>query len=164
MKFPRLTSISVNATDELLLTSRSSMWCISWMQLTRHSGGYSRNVFVHDLQTSREVRTYQDCHTNYINSAKFANSVPYLFTTSSFDHSLKLFDIRDRSTVRLFITKYGSFTDEQMLQHPIYTRETKNECLMVTWSPDDRSAFSCFLRIFPNLAIDFCSYLVQTTK
>jgi hypothetical protein len=103
IKFPRLTSISVNSTDELLLTS-----------------GYSHNVFVHDLNTSKEVRTYDECHTNYINSAKFANSVPYLFTTSSFDHSLKLFDVRDRSA------------------NPIYTRETKNECLMVTWSPDDR--------------------------
>ena len=127
------------------------------------SGGYSHNVFVHDLNTSKEVRTYDECHTNYINSAKFANSVPYLFTTSSFDHSLKLFDVRDRSAV-------SKLLNMEMVSNSFFCRIQFTHAKPKTnvwWSRGLLMIGKLMqvVSIYPNVAItDICYCLAPTTR
>lgn len=67
----RLTSIHCNADDTLLSAS-----------------GYTQSVNVHDLQTGQMLRRLKNIHSQHINLARFANMMPYLLLTCSFDQQI----------------------------------------------------------------------------
>lgn len=76
-EFDQLTSVHVNATDELFLAS-----------------GYSRNVALYDINTRQRLQVFNDMHQEHINVVKFSNHSPPIFATSSFDQDVKLWDLR----------------------------------------------------------------------
>ncbi|PON74746.1 WD repeat containing protein [Parasponia andersonii] len=101
-EFDQLTSVHVNSTDELFLAS-----------------GYSRNVALYDISSGRRLQVFTDMHQEHINVVKFANHSPSIFATSSFDHDVKMWDLR---------------------QKPIracYTATSSKGNVMVCFSPDD---------------------------
>ena len=75
--FQRLTSVHINSTSSLLLMS-----------------GYSRGVRVCDLETGVITHRYNSIHQDHINISRFANLSPHLFATSSFDGTIKTWDLR----------------------------------------------------------------------
>jgi len=54
---------------------------------------------------------------------KFSHKDPNIFTTSSYDRTIRLWDVRD-------------------VTNPIFTLESKNPCVLVCWSPDDKYLLS----------------------
>ncbi|KAL0356894.1 UNVERIFIED_CONTAM: Snakin-1 [Sesamum calycinum] len=78
-EFDQLTSVHVNATDELFLAS-----------------GYSKNVALYDINSGRRLQVFADMHREHINVVKFSNHSPSLFATSSFDQDVKMWDIRQK--------------------------------------------------------------------
>ncbi|XP_065871097.1 protein DWD HYPERSENSITIVE TO UV-B 1 [Euphorbia lathyris] len=77
--FDQLTSVHVNAMDELFLVS-----------------GYSKNIALYDINCGRRIQMFTDMHTQHINVVKFSNHSPSLFATSSFDRDVKLWDLRQK--------------------------------------------------------------------
>ncbi|KAF5448230.1 hypothetical protein F2P56_028786 [Juglans regia] len=102
-EFDQLTSVHVNSTDELFLAS-----------------GYSRNVALYDLSSRRRLQVFTDMHREHINVVKFANHSPSIFATSSFDHDVKLWDLRQKPL------------------HPCYTASSSRGNVMACFSPDDQ--------------------------
>lgn len=100
--FQHLTSVHVNATDEQILTS-----------------GYSKKVAVYDIYTGKRLHLFADMHREAINVAKFAHHSPSLFVTSSFDHDVKMWDLRQKPV------------------NPCYTASSSSGNVMVCFSPDD---------------------------
>ncbi|KAK1410303.1 hypothetical protein QVD17_36838 [Tagetes erecta] len=100
--FQHLTSVHVNATDEQILTS-----------------GYSKKVAVYDISTGKRLHLFTDMHREAINVAKFAHHSPSLFVTSSFDHDVKMWDLRQKPV------------------NPCYTASSSSGNVMVCFSPDD---------------------------
>ncbi|GJS85727.1 WD40 repeat-containing protein, partial [Tanacetum coccineum] len=98
----QLTSVHVNSLDELFLVS-----------------GYSKHVALYDINTGKRLQVFIDIHREHINVLKFANHSPYIFATSSFDHDLKLWDLRQKPV------------------HPCYTMSSGRGNVMVCFSPDD---------------------------
>ncbi|CAM9810480.1 unnamed protein product [Chrysoparadoxa australica] len=101
--FEKLTSVHVNCTDELALAS-----------------GYSLSVSLFDLETGQQLRNFKEIHRDHINISRFANHSPFLFATSSFDRTVKMWDARVRSD-----------------NVPIYTCLSAQGHIMLTFSPDD---------------------------
>lgn len=77
--FDQLTSVHVNATDELFVAS-----------------GYSKNVALYDINTGKCLNVFSDMHHQHINVVKFSNYSPSIFATSSFDQDVKMWDLRQR--------------------------------------------------------------------
>ncbi|KNA15740.1 hypothetical protein SOVF_095500 isoform B [Spinacia oleracea] len=75
--FDQLTSVHVNATDELFIAS-----------------GYSKNVALYDINTGKRLNMFSDMHQQHINVVKFSNHSPSVFATSSFDQDVKMWDLR----------------------------------------------------------------------
>ena len=100
--FEDLTSVHVNSTDDRLLVS-----------------GYSKSVDIYDLESKQIVRTYKDIHKDHINISRFANLSPFVFGTSSFDKTVKVWDLRDSR------------------HKPIYTCQSNSGHVMLCFSPDD---------------------------
>ncbi|CAM9761535.1 unnamed protein product, partial [Choristocarpus tenellus] len=75
--FHKLTSVHINSTDRFMMAS-----------------GYSNNVRLFDLETSKVVREFHEVHTDHINISRFANHSPFMFATSSFDCTVKAWDAR----------------------------------------------------------------------
>lgn len=100
--FHHLTSVHVNATDDQILTS-----------------GYSKKVAIYDISTGKRLHFFSDMHKEPINVAKFAHHSPSLFVTSSFDHNIKMWDLRTK------------------LINPCYTASSSSGNVMVCFSPDD---------------------------
>eukprot|EP00871_Galdieria_phlegrea_P000930 jgi/Galph1/1838/GphlegSOOS_G511.1 len=109
--FELQTSLHANSTNQFFLTS-----------------GYSTEIGVYDIRTAVKVQTLRGCHSEHINVLRFANISPYLFATSSFDRSIKLFDIREPPI-------YGR-------QRPIFVRYSHMGSVMVCFSPDDQYLLS----------------------
>lgn len=101
-KFEQLTSVHINSTDELLLVS-----------------GYTRNIAMYDMVAGKRLQLFSNLHEEPINVAKFSNLSPYMFATSSFDHDVKMWDIRQR------------------MDRPCYTATSSRGNVMVCFSPDD---------------------------
>lgn len=78
-EFDQLTSVHVNATDELFLAS-----------------GYSKNVALYDINSGKRLQVFTDMHQGHINVVKFANHSPSIFATSSFDQDVKMWDLRQK--------------------------------------------------------------------
>ncbi|XP_021714404.1 uncharacterized protein LOC110682379 isoform X2 [Chenopodium quinoa] len=102
-KFEQLTSVHINSTDEMLLVS-----------------GYTRNVAMYDMVTGKRSQLFGDLHQEPINVAKFSHLSPFMFATSSFDHDVKMWDIR------------------QKMVRPCYTATSSRGNVMVCFSPDDQ--------------------------
>lgn len=104
--FENLTSIHVNADDRYFAVS-----------------GRSSNVGLFDVGTGRRVETMMRCHSNSINVIKFAHHNPNILITSSFDRSVRKWDLRER---RLDSTRRA-----------IFTIKTSTDVMTVSFSPDD---------------------------
>ncbi|XP_014510788.1 uncharacterized protein LOC106769616 isoform X1 [Vigna radiata var. radiata] len=102
-EFDQLTSVHVNSTDELFLAS-----------------GYSRNVALYDINSGKRLQVFTDMHRGHINVVKFANHSPSIFATSSFDHDVKMWDLRQKPI------------------HPCFTVSSSRGNVMVCFSPDDQ--------------------------
>ncbi|KAL7168532.1 hypothetical protein ACSBR2_038877 [Camellia fascicularis] len=100
--FEQLTSVHVNSTNDQFLTS-----------------GYSKHVALYDIDSGKCLQLFKDIHRGPINVAKFAHHSPSIFVTSSFDHDVKMWDLR-----------------QQPLQ-PCYTVSSSRGNVMVCFSPDD---------------------------
>lgn len=101
--FEQLTSVHVNSTDELFLAS-----------------GYSKHVALYDINSGRCLQLFTDMHREHINVVKFSNHSPSVFATSSFDHDVKLWDLRQKPS------------------QPCYTATSSRGNVMVCFSPDDK--------------------------
>jgi WD40 repeat protein len=75
--FPRLSSLSVNCTDDFLLAS-----------------GSTHDVSVYDIQSGKVVQRAFGVHNHSINVSRFAHNSPHVFATASFDNTCKVWDIR----------------------------------------------------------------------
>lgn len=76
--FSHLSSLSMNCTDDFFMTS-----------------GFCVDVGLYDVTTGRRVNTFCGLHQNFINILRFAHRSPHLFATASFDHTCKVWDLRD---------------------------------------------------------------------
>jgi len=103
-KLPRLSSLSANCTDDFLVAS-----------------GTSPNVTIYDMQTMRTMIQAPGVHGHFINTCRFCRTAPHIFATASFDHTCKVWDIR-QPLVR---------------EHPITTLATGGHNVMCDFSPDD---------------------------
>lgn len=101
--FGELTSLHVNCTDRFVMVS-----------------GYSRDVDVFDLETGKLAQRYERAHDKHINIARFCNHSPHVLASSSFDTTVKLWDLRVKSK-------------------PNYTIHSKNGFVMIAFSPDDQT-------------------------
>ncbi|KAK9053424.1 hypothetical protein SSX86_030058 [Deinandra increscens subsp. villosa] len=101
-EFDQLTSVHVNSLDELFLAS-----------------GYSEHVALYDISTGKRLQMFTNMHQEHINVVKFANHSPSMFATSSFDHDVKMWDLRQKPI------------------HPCYTVSSGRGNVMVCFSPDD---------------------------
>ncbi|XAR57741.1 hypothetical protein NMG60_11025993 [Bertholletia excelsa] len=100
--FAQLTSIHANSTDDQFITS-----------------GYSKNVAVYDIGSGKCLQVFTDMHQGPINVAKFSHHSPSMFVTSSFDHDVKMWDLR-QDPVR-----------------PCYRASSSRGNVMACFSPDD---------------------------
>ncbi|XP_052197515.1 protein DWD HYPERSENSITIVE TO UV-B 1-like isoform X2 [Diospyros lotus] len=100
--FEKLTSVHVNSTDDQFLTS-----------------GYSKDVALYDIGSGRRLQLLTDIHRGSINVAKFSHHSPSIFVTSSFDHDIKMWDLRQKPV------------------RPCYKVSSSRENVMVCFSPDD---------------------------
>jgi len=104
-EFPKLSSLSCNCTDDFLLAS-----------------GISPNISVYDVQTGKVLLRAQGVHEHFINISRFCHNSPHIFATASFDHTCKVWDLR------------------QPLLHdvPVKTLNTGSHNVMCVFSPDDK--------------------------
>ncbi|KAL5556852.1 hypothetical protein UlMin_039088 [Ulmus minor] len=100
--FEQLTSLHINSTDDQFLVS-----------------GYSKNVALYDISSGRRLQLFTEIHREPINVAKFANHSPFLFATSSFDHDVKMWDLRQNPL------------------RPCFTTSSSRGNVMLCFSPDD---------------------------
>eukprot|EP01004_Peranema_trichophorum_P003710 NODE_2682_length_1519_cov_40.612464_g2310_i0.p1 GENE.NODE_2682_length_1519_cov_40.612464_g2310_i0~~NODE_2682_length_1519_cov_40.612464_g2310_i0.p1 ORF type:complete len:374 (-),score=61.42 NODE_2682_length_1519_cov_40.612464_g2310_i0:396-1382(-) len=103
-KFDKLTCLHINSSDDRFLTS-----------------GYGNDVQLYNLCDGSVERTLPSLHSKHINVLKFAHQTPWLFVTSSFDRTVKLWDIRMDCRV------------------PITVRESENGNVTCCFSDDDRT-------------------------
>jgi len=104
-EFPKLSSLSVNCTDDFLLAS-----------------GISPNIAIYDLETSRVLHRAHGVHEHFINISRFCNHSPHIFVTASFDHTCKVWDLRQPLT----------------RDRPVKTLTTGSHNVMCVFSPDDK--------------------------
>ncbi|KAK3032892.1 hypothetical protein RJ639_034940 [Escallonia herrerae] len=100
--FEHLTSVHVNSADDQILTS-----------------GYSKKVAVYDICSGKRLQLFTDMHREPINVAKFSNHSPSILVTSSFDHNVKMWDLRQKPV------------------QPCYSASSSRGNVMVCFSPDD---------------------------
>lgn len=75
--FPKLSSLSVNCSDNFLLAS-----------------GISSSIVVYDLETGHVVCNGNRVHEHFINISRFCQTSPHIFATASFDYTCKIWDLR----------------------------------------------------------------------
>jgi hypothetical protein len=104
-EFPKLSSLSANCSDDFLLAS-----------------GFSTSIAVYDVQTGKVLHRAAGIHEHFINISRFCHNSPHIFATASFDHTCKVWDLR------------------QPLTHdrPLKTLNTGGLNVMCTFSPDDK--------------------------
>lgn len=100
--FEQLTSVHINSTDEYFVAS-----------------GFSKHVALYDIGSGRRLQIFQDLHREHINVVKFAHHSPTIFATASFDHDVKMWDLR------------------QGPSRPCFSASSSKGNVMVCFSPDD---------------------------
>lgn len=75
--FPKLSSLSVNCSDDFLLAS-----------------GISPNLAVYDVHTGQQLVRAPGVHDNFVNISRFSHTSPHIFATASFDHTCRIWDLR----------------------------------------------------------------------
>lgn len=75
--FHNLSSLSVRCTGDFFMTS-----------------GFCVDVGLYDIVVGRRLSTFHGMHGNYINILRFAHRTPHIFATASFDHTCKVWDLR----------------------------------------------------------------------
>ncbi|KAG1342049.1 hypothetical protein COCNU_05G002780 [Cocos nucifera] len=100
--FEQLTSVHVNSTDEYFVAS-----------------GFSKHVALYDIGSGRRLQIFEDLHREHINVVKFAHHSPTIFATASFDHDVKMWDLR------------------QGPSRPCFSASSSKGNVMVCFSPDD---------------------------
>uniref|UniRef100_A0A1D1Y1N6 DNA damage-binding protein 2 n=1 Tax=Anthurium amnicola TaxID=1678845 RepID=A0A1D1Y1N6_9ARAE len=120
-EFEQLTSVHANSTDECFLAS-----------------GFSKHVALYDISSGRRLQVFKDMHREHINVVKFACHSPTVFATASFDHEVKLWDLR------------------QGMLHPCYTTFSSRGNVMVCFSHDDHYLLSSAVdnEVKQHLAVD----------
>ena len=83
--FNELTSVHTNCLSELLLLS-----------------GYEQKAKVFDIETGSMLMEYTDIHTKAINISRFSNHSPFVLATSSFDGTVKSWDLRQRTKIPIY--------------------------------------------------------------
>jgi len=104
-EFQSLSSLSVNCSDNFLLAS-----------------GISSNIALYDIETGKEFIRGVGVHQHFINISRFCHSSPNIFATASFDHTCKIWDLRQPLT----------------RDRPVKTLNTGGHNVMCGFSPDDR--------------------------
>jgi hypothetical protein len=107
--FPKLSSMSVNCSDDFLLAS-----------------GFTHDLALYDVQTGRVLTRLHGAHTHFVNISRFAHRSPHIFATASFDHTCKVWDLRQPLNS----------------SHPVRSLPTDGLNVMVTFSPDDKYLLS----------------------
>lgn len=79
--FPKLSSLSLNCSDDFLLAS-----------------GISPDLAVYDVQTGKVLQRAFEAHDNFINISRFCNTSPHVFATASFDQACRVWDLRQPLT------------------------------------------------------------------
>lgn len=102
LPFKRLTSVHINSENKYLLCS-----------------GYTKDVRIDDLETGTVLSNYENIHDSHVNISRFCNLSPFLFATSSFDSTCKLWDIR------------------LPVRTNIYEVRCNSGLVMINFSPDD---------------------------
>jgi WD40 repeat protein len=95
--FSHLSSVHINSCDTYLLAS-----------------GTSKDVAIFDLHTGQAVVDIRGIHADSINISRFANQSPHLFATCSFDSTIKLWWVLQKSISLL------NFVLDNMLCHHCY--------------------------------------------
>eukprot|EP00441_Pelagodinium_beii_P045410 CAMPEP_0197620652 /NCGR_PEP_ID=MMETSP1338-20131121/1448_1 /TAXON_ID=43686 ORGANISM="Pelagodinium beii, Strain RCC1491" /NCGR_SAMPLE_ID=MMETSP1338 /ASSEMBLY_ACC=CAM_ASM_000754 /LENGTH=819 /DNA_ID=CAMNT_0043189899 /DNA_START=128 /DNA_END=2587 /DNA_ORIENTATION=+ len=103
--FPKLSSLSINCSDDFLLAS-----------------GISSNIAIYDVETGNVVCNGGRVHEHFINISRFCQTSPHIFATASFDHTCKIWDLRQPLT--------GN--------RAVKTLNTEGHNVMCQFSPDDR--------------------------
>ena len=83
--FNELTSVHTNCVSELLLLS-----------------GYEQRARIYDIETGCTLLEYADIHSKAINISRFTNHSPHILSTSSFDGSVKTWDIRQHTKTPIY--------------------------------------------------------------
>jgi WD40 repeat protein len=96
------TSCNVNCTDQYCIVS-----------------GDEPDVSLFDLHDGRRANVFRNLHEGHINVTKFANHLPYLFATASYDRHIKMWDMRD-------------------VKDPTFTHQSARGFSTVCFSPDDK--------------------------
>eukprot|EP00747_Dinoflagellata_sp_TGD_P209200 gnl/TRDRNA2_/TRDRNA2_82612_c0_seq1.p1 gnl/TRDRNA2_/TRDRNA2_82612_c0~~gnl/TRDRNA2_/TRDRNA2_82612_c0_seq1.p1 ORF type:complete len:911 (+),score=139.70 gnl/TRDRNA2_/TRDRNA2_82612_c0_seq1:124-2856(+) len=78
-EFPRLSSLSVNCTDDFLLAS-----------------GHNTDLAVYDIHTGKVLYRALEVHSHFINVSRFTHHSPHIFATASCDYTCKVWDLRQR--------------------------------------------------------------------
>jgi WD40 repeat protein len=84
---------------------------------------------VYDLSTTQVVQEFKNIHGNFINISRFSNLSPNVFSTSSFDKTVKTWDMRMRNST--------SDTEPAPPQMPIYEASCDTGVVMINFSKDD---------------------------
>lgn len=136
--FAKLTSVHVNSTDNAIVcsgyTKSVNVYDIDTGKEVRHLV-YRRNCASSLVALPRSFATntvswlpkrslqmvqFKAAHSAHINIARFAHDSPHMLATSSFDKTIKLWDLRVKDK-------------------PNYTITSKQGFVMITFSPDDLS-------------------------
>jgi len=104
-EFPKCSSLSVNCTDDFLLAS-----------------GFAHDIALYDTGTGQVLNRVPGVHRHFINISRFAQQSPHVFATASFDHTCKLWDLRQ----------------PLIPDRPLRTLETGGLNVMCTFSSDDK--------------------------
>jgi hypothetical protein len=103
-----VTSVRVNCNNEWLLVS-----------------GESTDVGLYDIATCQVIHTLENIHTMHINTTHFSSYTPQIFSTCSFDGTVKTWDMRASNTT------------------PLYTITCPNLIITLHISPDEQSLITC---------------------
>jgi len=104
-EFPKLSSLSANCTDDFLVAS-----------------GISPNIAVYDVCTGKALLRANGVHEHFVNISRFCHNSPHIFATASFDHTCKVWDLREKI----------------MPGRPVKTLNTGSHNVMCVFSPDDK--------------------------
>lgn len=118
--FEKLTSVHINCDDTMLLAS-----------------GYSHDVRLSDLCTQQTISDLKGIHADHINISRFSNHSPYLFATSSFDRTVKMWDSRIATHSIWTQTDSDKGESSPTKPRPLYSCNSRKGHVMVCFSPDD---------------------------